>query len=103
MKINEIIDNLNLISGVIPDYAEGRNRGLSDDECEKVAYEAISEAIEVLEKQISKEVKVETISHGDISEDVIICPNCNELVDLNGERCFSCDQKLKWENVKFDF
>lgn len=50
MNINEIIDNLNLISNIIPNYSEGRNRGLSDSETEKIALEAISEAIEILEK-----------------------------------------------------
>ena len=50
MDIENIIDNLNLIRSVIPDYSEGRNRGLSDAESEKIAFEAISEAIESLEK-----------------------------------------------------
>ena len=51
MNVKEIIDNLNLISSVIPDYSEGRNRGLTDEESEKIAFEAILEAIEALEKQ----------------------------------------------------
>ena len=51
MDIENIIDNLNLISSAIPDYSESRNRGLSDAESEKIAFEAISEAIEALEKQ----------------------------------------------------
>jgi len=34
-----------------PDYVESRNRGLTDEESEKIAFEAISEAIEALEKQ----------------------------------------------------
>ena len=50
MDIENIIDNLNLISSAIPDYSESRNRGLSDAESEKIAFEAISEAIESLEK-----------------------------------------------------
>lgn len=51
MDIKEIVDNLDLISSVIPDYVESRNRGLTDEESEKIAFEAISEAIEALEKQ----------------------------------------------------
>lgn len=50
MDIENIIDNLNLISSAIPDYSEGRNRGLLDAESEKIAFEAILEAIELLEK-----------------------------------------------------
>lgn len=51
MDIKEIVDNLDLISSVIPDYVESRNRGLTDEESEKIAFEAILEAIEALEKQ----------------------------------------------------
>lgn len=51
MDIKEIVDNLDLISSVIPDYVESRNRGLTDEESEKIAFETISEAIEALEKQ----------------------------------------------------
>lgn len=51
MDIKEIVDNLDLISSVIPNYVESRNRGLTDEESEKIAFEAILEAIELLEKQ----------------------------------------------------
>ena len=54
MDIQKLIENLRLISGVIPDYAEGRSRGLADEEIERLALEAISEAIEFLENN-SKE------------------------------------------------
>ena len=50
MNIKEIIDNLNLINDVIPDYILSRNKGLSDEECEKLAYEAISQSINILEE-----------------------------------------------------
>ena len=50
MDIQKLIENLRLISGVIPDYAEGRSRGLADEEIEKLALEAVSEVIEFLEK-----------------------------------------------------
>lgn len=50
MNIQKLIENLRLISGVIPDYAEGRSRGLTDEETEMLALEAVSEVIEFLEK-----------------------------------------------------
>lgn len=49
MNIEDIINNLNLIIGVIPDYSEGRDRGLSDDKTETLAFESISQAIDLLE------------------------------------------------------
>ena len=49
MDIEEIIDNLSLIT-VIPDYAEGRMRGLTDTESEEIAFEAIPKAIDMLDK-----------------------------------------------------
>ncbi len=50
MNIKEIIENLKLIINITPDYAQGRRRGLTDDETEMLAYKAVYEAIEVLEK-----------------------------------------------------
>ena len=50
MDIKEIIKNLELIIDVTPDYVQGRRRGLTDDETEMLAYKAVYEAIEVLEK-----------------------------------------------------
>lgn len=50
MNIQKLIENLRLISSVIPDYAEGRSRGLADEEIERLALEAVSEVIEFLEK-----------------------------------------------------
>lgn len=52
MEVREIISNLKLIDRVVPDYTSGRNRGLSDEESEKIALEAVTQAIETLEKQI---------------------------------------------------
>lgn len=51
-SIKEIIKNLELIINVTPDYVQGRRRGLTDDETEKLAYKAVYEAIEVLEKLV---------------------------------------------------
>lgn len=50
MDVKDIIDNLNLISNVIPDYTSGRSRGLNDDEVEVLAREAVTQAIDLLEK-----------------------------------------------------
>ena len=50
MDVKDIIDNLNLISDVIPDYTSGRNRGLNDDEVEVLARESVTQAIDLLEK-----------------------------------------------------
>ena len=50
MDVKDIIDNLNLISNVIPDYTSGRNRGLNDDEVEVLAKESVTQAIDLLEK-----------------------------------------------------
>lgn len=50
MDYEEVINNLNLISSVIPDYSEGRNRGLTDEESERIALEAVQQAIEMLER-----------------------------------------------------
>lgn len=51
-SIKEIIKNLELIIDVTPDYVQGRRRGLTDDETEKLAYKVVYEAIEVLEKLV---------------------------------------------------
>ncbi len=50
MDYEEVINNLNLISSVTPDYSEGRNRGLTDEESERIALEAVQQAIEMLER-----------------------------------------------------
>ena len=52
--IKQVIEDLCLVDGVIPDYSLGRRRGLTDEETEKRAREAVSKAIEALEKQIPK-------------------------------------------------
>jgi len=53
-NIEQVIEDLCLVDGVIPDYSLGRRRGLTDEETEKRAREAVSKAIEALEKQIPK-------------------------------------------------
>ena len=50
--IEQVIEDLYLVDGVIPDYSLGRRRGFTDEETEKRAREAVSKAIEALEKQI---------------------------------------------------
>jgi len=50
MDYEEVINNLNLIISVIPDYSEGRSRGLTDEESERIALEAVQQAIEILER-----------------------------------------------------
>lgn len=57
MDIQKLIENLLLISSVIPDYTEGRSRGLTDEETEMLALEAVSEAIELLENNSKKRDK----------------------------------------------
>ena len=52
--IKQVIEDLCLVDGVIPDYTLGRRRGFTDEETEKRAREAVSKAIEALEKQIPK-------------------------------------------------
>lgn len=53
MDIKEIIENLCLIDNIVPDYLSGRRRGLTDDETEKLAYRAVYQAVEILEKLVS--------------------------------------------------
>ena len=53
MDIKEIIKNLELIIDVTPDYIQGRRRGLTDDETEMLAYRAVYQAVEILEKLVS--------------------------------------------------
>ena len=50
MNIENIINNLNLINNIIPDYVRGRRMGLSDEESENLPMKAIEEAIEILEE-----------------------------------------------------
>lgn len=56
--IEQVIEDLCLVDGVIPDYSLGRRRGLTDEETEKRAREAVSKAIELLEKQKEKLDKI---------------------------------------------
>lgn len=66
MDYEEVIDNLNLISSVIPDYSEGRSRGLTDEESEMLAFEAVLQAVDILEKQIPKMSETQETYKSDI-------------------------------------
>lgn len=55
MDIKNLIDDLDLIEQVIPDYAAGRRRGLTDDETERVADVAMVKVIEAVEAYQEKE------------------------------------------------
>ena len=54
MMLENIIDHLNLILDVIPDYEEGRRRGFTDDLTEKLALESIYKAINLIEHLYSE-------------------------------------------------
>ncbi len=49
MDIQKVIDDLEMIERTIPDYSEGRRRGLTDVESEITASVAIGKAVEALE------------------------------------------------------
>lgn len=51
-RLRKIVENLNLISSVIPEYSLARHRGLSDKKAEQLALEALSEAIEIIEEKL---------------------------------------------------
>ena len=50
MDIQKILDDLDLIEQVIPDYPAGRRKGLTDDETEKATGGAVTKAINALEE-----------------------------------------------------
>ena len=54
MDIQKILDDLDLIEQVIPDYPAGRRKGLTDDETEKAAGGAVAKAINALEELYNK-------------------------------------------------
>lgn len=62
-KIEDIIYNLHLIKTVIPDYTEGRNQSYSDEETEKIACQAVSQAIKELQeyRKLKEEEKLITL------------------------------------------
>lgn len=63
MDIQKILDDLDLIEQVIPDYSAGRRKGLTDDETEKAAGGAVTKAIEALEElQEQNEVLADTVN-----------------------------------------
>lgn len=62
-------------------------------------YEAISIAIDVLEKQIPKKVKSMNESNGDYYWLDFICPNCDEAVigqPYRPNNCKHCGQAIDW-------
>jgi len=80
--MKEIIDNLRLIDRTIPNYSRGRSRGLTDEESETRTLEAVSQAIEALERQVPMRVR---------------CPSCEEWLSQNDKYCPNCGQKLDWK------
>ena len=50
MDIEKVINNLALVVDVIPDYTEGRSRGLTAKETEQLSFKSISDAINMMEK-----------------------------------------------------
>ena len=54
--------------------------------------EALSVAIQALEKQIPKKPKT------DDRYVMYICPRCNEFIKINKNYCMNCGQKLDWSD-----
>lgn len=52
---------------------------------------------EQLIKQFAADVVMLT---EDTGKEYYACPTCKRHVALSNEKCPSCDQKLKWDNVK---
>lgn len=78
--MKEVIDNLRLIDRTIPDYSKGRRRGYSDEESEAKTLEAVSQAIEALERQVLMGLR---------------CPYCEEWLCQNDRYCPNCGRKLE--------
>lgn len=88
MEAKEIINNLEMAETVLPNYAKGRNRGLTDSETEKLVNLSIYRAFEMLEKQVPKQVKrIENLASQ-------ACPACSSKV--NWRYCANCGQRLKY-------
>ena len=49
--IEKIIEGLTLIEVAIPSYKHARRKGLTDDEAEELVYQAIEQAINILEQR----------------------------------------------------
>ncbi len=52
---------------------------------------------EQLIKQFPADVVILT---EDTGKEYYACPTCKRHVTFNGDKCSSCDQKLKWDSVK---
>jgi hypothetical protein len=52
MNIEKIIEGLTLIEVAIPSYKYARRKGLTDEEAEELVYQAIEQAILVLEQMV---------------------------------------------------
>lgn len=50
MNIDKTIEYLSMVNNVVPDYSDGRNKGLTDDDTERFTMQAIVNAITFLEK-----------------------------------------------------
>lgn len=97
MDIKKILDDLDLISGVIPDYTAGRRRGLTDAETERIADAAIAIAIKVVEAYQEKETPCPPVKI--IRENFMIkyyCPICNNDEIRGCDYCSRCGKKLDW-------
>lgn len=89
MRIEEILDALNLIESINPDYVLGRRRGLTDEESEILPIKALTEAEEILEKHLpQKPIKKNDASY--------ICPICNRNLSGNENYCSNCGQRIDW-------
>jgi len=99
METEKIIDDLCLIDNVVVNYTLGRRRGLTDEETENKAMEAVSLAMERLERLIPK---CPDIKNGWPA----LCPNCKKpLADYEGAGIYmhwvnrgacDCGQRIGW-------
>lgn len=89
MDIREVIEGLNLIDNVIVDYVSGRRKGFTDDETERLVYKAVTQAIELLEKQLPKQCKKDVYKNQ-------VCPNCESILQGRNQYCGWCGQRLDW-------
>jgi len=49
--IKKVVEGLELIEIVIPSYKYARRKGLTDEEAEELVYQAIEQAINILEQR----------------------------------------------------
>ncbi len=97
MNVKEIIENLCLIDNIVPDYLSGRRRGLTDDETEKLAYRAVYQAVEILEKLVSTKPRFEPSG---AMYGFYYCSNCDAMIPTKANYCSNCGQKIDWNKDK---